>query len=90
MPSKSGRQSDEPNEEPSAHDEVERAGAVRKKPRRVSAKESADRFVRGLLIRGEAAKTKDGELPPGATHEVVEEDESGLPTKVRRKRFSVS
>lgn len=44
-------------------------------------------FVRGLLERGEAAKLEDGELPPGATHEIVEEKEGELP-KVKRRRFS--
>jgi hypothetical protein len=52
---------------------------------------AAQRFVRDLLIRGEAARpTPDGDLPPGATHRIVEEDEEGgLPT-VERERFSIS
>jgi hypothetical protein len=46
-------------------------------------------FVRGLIERGEAAKPdQDGKLPPGATHEIVEEVEGGLP-KIRRRRFSL-
>lgn len=50
---------------------------------------SAERFVRDLLIRGEAARPDEkGELPPGATHRIVEEDEDGLP-KVERDRFSL-
>jgi hypothetical protein len=44
-------------------------------------------FVRGLIARGEAAKAVDGELPPGATHEIVEERPGELP-KVVRRRFS--
>jgi hypothetical protein len=44
-------------------------------------------FVRGLLARGEAAKAVDGKLPPGATHEIVEERPGRLP-KVVRRRFS--
>lgn len=44
-------------------------------------------FVRGLIVRGEAAKAVDGELPPGATHEIVEERPGRLP-KVVRRRFS--
>ncbi len=45
-------------------------------------------FVRGVIERGEAAKPdRDGRLPPGATHEIVEEVEGGLP-KIRRRRFS--
>jgi hypothetical protein len=45
-------------------------------------------FVRGLLRRKEAAKPKDGELPPGATHEIIEEKEGELPA-VKRRRFSL-
>jgi hypothetical protein len=44
-------------------------------------------FVSGLIARGEAAKAVDGELPPGATHEIVEERPGQLP-KVVRRRFS--
>lgn len=50
---------------------------------------SAERFVRDLLIRGEAVKPDArGELPPGATHRIVEDEEDGLP-KVERDRFSL-
>lgn len=49
----------------------------------------AERFVRDLLIRGEAAKpTPEGDLPPGATHKIVEEREGELP-EVERDRFSI-
>ena len=49
----------------------------------------AERFVRDLLIRGEAAKpTPEGDLPPGATHKIVEESEGQLP-EVERERFSI-
>jgi hypothetical protein len=44
-------------------------------------------FVRGLIERGEAAKAVDGKLPPGATHEIVEE-RPGRPPKIVRRRFS--
>ncbi|MBA2737173.1 MAG: hypothetical protein H0U50_10370 [Pyrinomonadaceae bacterium] len=51
--------------------------------------ESEKRFVRDLLIRGEAAKPlPDGELPAGATHKIVENDEEDLP-QVERERFSI-
>ncbi len=50
-----------------------------------SAAEAA--FIRGLIARGEAAVAVDGELPPGATHEIVEERPGRLPRVVRR-RFS--
>lgn len=43
-------------------------------------------FVAGLLARGEAAEVgEDGTLPPGATHEIVQ-DEHGQ--HVVRRRFS--
>ena len=54
----------------------------------VSAEDAAEKaFVDGLLARGEATEPdENGELPPGATHEVVK-DEAGR-TTVRRRRFS--
>lgn len=50
--------------------------------------EEAERaFVAGLIARGEAAKPDEhGQLPPGATHELIEDDEGH--TTVRRRRFS--
>jgi hypothetical protein len=59
-------------------------------PARPEAGESGateEAFVRGLIARGEAAKAVDGKLPPGATHEIVEERPGRLP-KVVRRRFS--
>jgi hypothetical protein len=51
--------------------------------------ETEKRHVEGLVVRGEAAKaSEDGELPPHATHEIVEEREGELP-KVRRRRYSL-
>lgn len=55
-------------------------------PERVKA--ASEHFVRGLVTRGEAAKPVDGELPPGATHEIVEEKDGDLP-KIKRRRFSL-
>jgi hypothetical protein len=50
---------------------------------------AAKRFVRDLLIRGEAATpTASGDLPPGATHRIVEDDDEAPPT-VERERFSL-
>lgn len=50
--------------------------------------ESEKRFVRDALIRGEAAETlPDGELPAGATHRIVENNEEDLP-QIERERFS--
>jgi hypothetical protein len=51
-------------------------------------RQAQEEFVRGVLTRGEAAHTKDGELPPGATHEIVEEPDGELP-KIRRRRVSL-
>lgn len=42
-------------------------------------------FVRALIARGEAAKPVDGKLPPGATHEIVEERPGRVPKVVRRR-----
>jgi hypothetical protein len=51
--------------------------------------ESEKRFVRDLLIRGEAVKPlPDGELPPGATHKIVENNEDEV-AQVERERFSI-
>ena len=46
------------------------------------------RFAEDLAIRGEAVPPGTDPLPPGATHDVVEERD-GVPTKVRRRRFSL-
>jgi len=52
-------------------------------------KAAAERFVKDILTRGEAAKPDEhGRLPSGATHEIVEECEGELP-KIKRKRFSM-
>ena len=52
------------------------------------AERDAQNFTRGILIRGEAARPDEGgNLPSGATHEIVGEDEEGLPV-IERKRYS--
>jgi len=66
--------------------------AMEKKPHPpgaiVAADPQTESFVKGLVDRGEAAKPDAaGKLPPGATHEIVGETETGLPIVVRR-RFS--
>lgn len=44
-------------------------------------------FVAGLIARGEAAPPDEhGNLPPGATHELVEDGDGHL--TARRRRFS--
>jgi hypothetical protein len=57
--------------------------------RQTPEEERAERkFVEDLIRRGEAAwPDKDGNLPAGATHEIVEE-KPGEPPKVVRRRFS--
>jgi hypothetical protein len=52
------------------------------------AKRSEEAFIRGLIERGEAAKADEhGNLPPGATHEIVGVSPSGLPIVVRRRFY---
>ncbi len=53
------------------------------------AKAAVDLFVKGVLVRGEAAKAVKGKLPPGVTHEVVGKDGQGLPI-IKRRRFSLA
>ena len=49
-----------------------------------------ERYIEDLLARGEAARRdEDGNLPPGATYEIVDDPEGGPPKLVRR-RFSIS
>lgn len=51
-----------------------------------AAKRAEEAFVAGVIARGEAAEVgADGELPPGATHEIVD-DEHGR--HLVRRRFS--
>ncbi len=46
----------------------------------------SEAFIRGLLERGEAARPDgNGKLPPGATHEIIGETETGLPVVIRRR-----
>ena len=48
-----------------------------------------EKFVRDLLIRGEAAlPDSEGNLPKNATHEIVEEEEGELP-KIERRNFKI-
>jgi hypothetical protein len=49
--------------------------------------QSSRQFVRGLLVRGEAAKpTRQGKLPLKATHVITKENEDGT-VEVRRVRY---
>ena len=46
-----------------------------------------DAYIRSLIAHGQAARPlPDGSLPPGATHELVEDEEGQL--RVIRRRFS--
>ena len=48
---------------------------------------ASDRFVKDLLVRGEAVKPdRQGKLPLSATHGVTREDKDGTVT-VKRARF---
>ena len=50
-------------------------------------KREQDAFTRSLIEHGQAAKAgPDGKLPPGATHELVEDDNGEV--KPVRRRFS--
>jgi hypothetical protein len=53
------------------------------------AKRAEEAFIKGLIERGEAAKAdENGNLPPGATHEIVGVSPSGLPIVVRRRFYA--
>ncbi len=54
-----------------------------------TAEEAERRFIDDLVTRGEAVPEGTEPLPPNATHEIVEERD-GVPTKVRRRRYSVT
>ncbi|HVR07186.1 MAG TPA: hypothetical protein VMW75_04005 [Thermoanaerobaculia bacterium] len=63
------------------------AAATPATPATSAAAEAANRFVRDLQVRGEAARlTSDGKLALSATHAITEERE-GLVQKVKRARF---
>ncbi|GHP01050.1 hypothetical protein KSF_110970 [Reticulibacter mediterranei] len=73
---------EEEKKQPAPLSEEEKAEQERKK-------RAEEHFVEGVLTRGEAAKPQQGKLPPGATHEIVEEKEGEQP-KIRRRRFSTT
>ena len=45
-----------------------------------------ERYEQDILKRGDAARRKDGKLPPGVTHEIVEKDGK---TTIKRSRYSL-
>ena len=62
--------------------------ASREDPAGIDTEAAREAFEAGLRARGEAARAVDGQLPPGATHEIVT-GEDGKERLVRR-RFSAS
>ena len=60
---------------------------------RTEEERAEEKFVQDALTRGDAAKPdEEGNLPPGATHEIVEEGDEAEdePPKIKRRRFSIS
>jgi len=58
--------------------------------KRSARRRAEEKFVEDLVTRGEAIEPDErGDLPGGATHEIVEEREGELP-KVSRRRFTAS
>ncbi len=83
MPSKTKKRSSKSRQ---STKKTGRSSAKKKGTAATQATKDSDRFVKDLLIRGEAAiPTADGDLPPGATHRIVDEDEG----TVERERFSI-
>ena len=56
-------------------------------PRTPEEQREFEQYVREKIARGEAAWPVDGQLPHGATHEIVAEPEGQVPV-IRRRRFS--
>ena len=52
------------------------------------ADEAEQSFVDGLHVRGEVVPAGTEPLPPGVTHEYVDDGDGG-PATVRRRRFAV-
>jgi hypothetical protein len=76
---KSGKKSAKPGSKPRAADSEPMANPG----------VAEDRFVKDLLVRGEAAKlTPDGKLPQRATHVIASENKDGSAV-VRRARFKL-
>jgi hypothetical protein len=61
-----------------------RGSHAEKKGSKAAFQKQRELYKRGVLIRGEAGKRgKDGKLPPGVTHEIVDGD-------VVRARYSTT
>jgi hypothetical protein len=64
------------------------AGKDKKEDLIVPQDAESESFVKALVARGQAVRVAKGDsLPPGATHEIVGETETGLPI-LRRRRFA--
>ena len=85
----SGKGAKKPSRPRKAKARAEKQAVPAEPSAQTEAEKAVESHVRGLLIRGEAAEAIDGKLPPGATHEIVEKDEEGRPTKIVRRRFSI-
>jgi len=48
---------------------------------------AAEHYVQGLLTRGETVEPDSDELPSGATHKIVKQDDGELP-QIERVRYS--
>lgn len=68
-------------------DESGHAGAKQDEQSSQEVAQAEEAFVRAMIDRGQAAKRVNGVLPPGATHEIVEERPGQLP-KIVRRRFA--
>lgn len=65
------------------------AAAAPKPPAKPAADTAAETaFRKATVVRGDAARSKNGKLPPGATFELEGFDESGTPV-IKRRRFSI-
>ncbi len=78
-------QDDPAQDDPAQDDEADTAETAK----RADEERAAQRWVEDLVERGEAVpENEDTDIPPGATHEVVEGDDG--PTRVRRRRFPIA
>ena len=75
-----------PKKSSKTNDSEKKPAAKAKKP---PCNSSEERFIRDLLIRGEAVEiSPDEDLPPDATHKIVNKEDDDLP-QVERERFSL-
>jgi|GEM_PF-1397065 len=82
------RKSSRTSRKRSAQTKAKRSGTKepKTKSKMTSEKTTSERFVKDLLMRGEAQEPKGGKLPLEATHAVTVKKENG-DVKVKRVRF---